>query len=133
PRERLRDGCCRLLVGGPRFQHLRPRRWCHIPRLLHHGPRAGVSDGVLPDPRPCPQGARRSRLAFLASPARRVCAEGSDVRRSTGALRAPLTLAPSAELILPRALRGAWSADCSSPRICSPRDTAPALHLRPES
>jgi len=63
-------------LGGPGLQHLRPRRGCHIPRLLHHGPRAGVSDGVLPNPRPRPQGSRRSRLASLASPARRVCAEG---------------------------------------------------------
>src|ERR671930_1313496 len=45
----------------------------HLPHLLDDGPRSGVSDGLLPDPRPRTEGARRGRgLAGLDPPARRV-------------------------------------------------------------
>jgi hypothetical protein len=38
------------LSEGPEFQRFRPRQWRRPPCVLHHGPRAGVSDGLLPHP-----------------------------------------------------------------------------------
>src|SRR5919201_6074544 len=59
--------------GAVWVQLVRTRRRHRLPHLLHDGPRGGVSDGLLPDPRPRTQGPRRGRgVAGLDPPARRV-------------------------------------------------------------
>src|ERR687888_380501 len=64
----------RWLSHGAVWVQLVPTRRRHrLPHLLDDGPRSGVSDGLLPDPRPRTEGPRRGRgLAGLDPPARRV-------------------------------------------------------------
>src|ERR687887_571296 len=83
--------------GAVWVQHLRTRRRHRLPHLLDDRPRSGVSDGLLPDPRPRTEGPRRGRgLAGLDPPGRRVregvtrSAEQSAPRDS--ALRRPSVL-----------------------------------------
>src|ERR671937_2049286 len=59
--------------GAVWVQLVRTGRRHRLPHLLDDGPRSGVSDGLLPDPRPRTEGPRRGRgLAGLDPPARRV-------------------------------------------------------------
>src|SRR6266516_6954493 len=64
----------RWLPHGAVWVQLVPtRRRQSLPHLLDDGPGSGVSDGLLPDPRPRTEGPRRGRsVAGLDPPARRV-------------------------------------------------------------
>jgi predicted dithiol-disulfide oxidoreductase (DUF899 family) len=90
----------RLPDRESRVQHLRTRRRRRLSRVLDDVARIGVSQGLLPDPRPRTEGPRQGRgVAALDPPARRVrerMIKTVGTRRSSGSqLTVQLLLSPS--------------------------------------
>ena len=60
-RPRIGDRHRRVPHREPWVQRVRAGRREHLPHVLHELARIGVCNGLLPDPRPCTEGARRGR------------------------------------------------------------------------